>query len=506
MRINLYLASEMEYKRGLAHILLSRGVVDTCLVNALPWTDCPKHDHIVRIDHSPSLFAEYDEVCNINDLPAVSKDLMEMMLPYESTAIKMGMRRLDYPTAEYEEEKRKYLQHLRYWDYMLRKYEINLIIMSTYPHSPGSYVMYGLARIKKIPFLMWQQQDTFLNRCVWGESIEDIGMSIARRFESLAEEDISEDVLNDDIKNDYKRATKIPDRMEVTSFNRKKNRKANAYREKQVKDRIKEYRRRLFRLVAKSILKTGSLDLYEKKAIWFRTWRRSFTAYKYYKHFNEITVDEYDRKLAVDADITQKYILFLLQFQPEASTLPQAGVFAEQYNSIQLLARAAKKVGAFVYVKEHPHNHGRHRDFYDEIRFIDNVKLIRSYELTYDLMKHSIGISTQTGTCIWEAVGMKKPVFVFSSGYFWKGCPGVFEIVDEDQGASVIRSAINGVDITDDNIQKYLYAIQMETISEITPWEMNEYAENPSVNAPMIDMDDRIKLINSFIKEKCHEL
>ena len=81
MAINLYLASEYEYRRGLANRLIDENVVDFCLTDHLPWTYSPEHDdRIVEIDHRPSHLAEYDEVCDINELPAVSKELMEKIV------------------------------------------------------------------------------------------------------------------------------------------------------------------------------------------------------------------------------------------------------------------------------------------------------------------------------------------------------------------------------------------------------------------------------------------
>lgn len=501
--INLYLMSELDYKRGLASRLVEGGVVDFCLVNSLPWT--ARYDECINVktvDHGPFLFDEYDRVCNINDIPCVSKSLIEKMLPYESTAIKMGCRRLNVPVSEYEEEKRKYLQHLRYGNYLLDKYRINLIVLPGHPHSPGSYVIYGLAQVKGIQVMLWSQQDTFLNRVLWGDSIENIGMNIARRYNELCKQGIVDFELDPDVVAGYEKVCQHPDNLKVSLVNKRKMRSADELREKQLKDKKREYDRDYIRTLARSILKAKSLKPLEMKGISFRTRKRSFAAYSYYKRHLEMSVDRYDRKLAVKADMTCRYILFLLQFSPEASTLPQAGVFAEQYNSIQLLSRAAQKVGVKVYVKEHPHNPGRSKDFYDEIRFIDNVRLIRSYESTYELMKNSIAVSTQTGSCIWEAVGMKKPIFVFSSGYFWKGCPGVYEMVDEKQGADLIKRAIDGIEMRDEDIRRYLYAIGLETIKEVTPWEMNDYAMNPTKEAPHVDLEERVQLIKRFIDDR----
>ena len=67
-------------------------------------------------------------------------------------------------------------------------------------------------------------------------------------------------------------------------------------------------------------------------------------------------------------------------------------------------------------------------------------------------MNNCIAAATQTGTCILEGVSRKKPVLVTSSGYSWKGIPYTFEILDENQGAEIIQSILDGLDWNDNEI------------------------------------------------------
>ncbi len=502
MSINLYLASEFEYSRGLANKLLDEHVIDFCLADHFPWDESPKHDdRIVEVDHRPSLHDEYDLVCDINEFPTVSKDLLEKMLPYESMAIAMGMRRLNYPTSEYGEEKKKYLQHVRYWNYMFDKYHINLIVTHCIPHSQGMYVKYGLARVKGIPFLMWHAEWTFKERRFWGSSLEGIGASIGQTYIRLCEEKKTDIELDEDIAKAYDIVGQEPDRNDRKKYDTSIIKRRTHLYERSYENQVKDYYRKYFRSVVRSLVKTHSLEMHKKQRGWFRLRRRHFSAYRFYKRHNECLLSEYN-KMACNADYSQKYVLYLPQVFPEASVVPLAGVFSEQYNSVQILARAAEKAGICVYFKEHPHSPGRSWDFYDEIKSIKNVRFIKTSEFSYDLIKNSIGVATQTGTCVWEALKMKKPVFVFSQGYYWKKCPGVFEVTDEEQGADLIRSAMNGVEINDEDIRRYLYAIQLETIKDASTEEINKSAIDPSYMIQPIDLSDRVELIKRFIQKE----
>lgn len=498
--INLYLASEFEYRRGLAHRLLDEGVIDFCLTDYLPWTEAPTYDErIVPVDHTPSGNDEYSKICDINELPAVSKELMERMLPYESMAIHIGMRRFNYPTIEYEEEKRKYLQHLRYWNYMFEKYRINLIVTHCIPHSQGKYVVYGLARVKGIPMLIWHRSGLIDTRCFWGASLETIGMSIGERYKKIGTS-LTDVRLDPDIELAYMKAGNKPTVVDKKHYDSKilKSHKDIFYGG--YKDKKKMYLYRKIRELIRSLYKTHSLDLYREKDVWFRLWRRHIRSTEYFMRHQCYSVKEYD-KMACQPNYTDRFIIFFLQVSPEASTMPLAGVFAEQYNSIQLLARVAEKMGMLVYVKEHPHIVYRSKDFYAEIKSIKNVKLISSEVISYDLINHCVCVATQTGTCILEAMCQGKPTIVFGDGYFWKQAPGVYEMTDEAQGEKLLKMIIGGIKIYPIDVKRYFYAIQLESLKAEDPSELEKRMLDDNYIIKGFSLDDRVELIKRFISE-----
>ena len=149
--------------------------------------------------------ADYEKVIDLNLLPALSKNLMEKMLPYESMAIKLSMRETNFPISDYEEKKREYHKHLRFWNYIINKYGFNLIFFGESPIESYLYVIYGLAKIHNIPVLMCNQTNIFGVR-PYGHSIMTIGENIGEYYENVAKNmDPNECVLTGGVKDYFDR-------------------------------------------------------------------------------------------------------------------------------------------------------------------------------------------------------------------------------------------------------------------------------------------------------------
>ena len=114
----------------------------------------------------------------------------------------------------------------------------------------------------------------------------------------------------------------------------------------------------------------------------------------------------------------EKYYIYPLHLQPEASTL----IFAPEYvNQVELIRNIARVLpfGSLLYVKEHPAAYGRHSDgFYKELRKLHNVKLISPRESGRDLLTSSAGVIVLSGTMGWEAMLLGAPVFVLGDVFY----------------------------------------------------------------------------------------
>jgi hypothetical protein len=130
-----------------------------------------------------------------------------------------------------------------------------------------------------------------------------------------------------------------------------------------------------------------------------------------------IRVAELTRRFE-DVDSSEKYVVYPIHFQPEASTLVQAPMYLDQLSLIQDIARSLP-IGYRLYVKEHLSNRGRRPiAFYDAIAAIPSVRLLGPDVDTWSLIRGASAISVITGTMGWEGLLFGKPVITFGSVWF----------------------------------------------------------------------------------------
>lgn len=129
------------------------------------------------------------------------------------------------------------------------------------------------------------------------------------------------------------------------------------------------------------------------------------------------------------ADYTKKYIYYPLHYQPEASTLVCAEKYEKQLFYIDSWAKSLP-ADTLLYVKEHYTFLGhRSLDFYKELKKYPNVVLIDPWESSRELIKHSVAVTTLTGTAGWEAMLLRKPVFL-GGRIFYENAPGIMKVED----------------------------------------------------------------------------
>ena len=494
------------YGKDLSHELIKLDNVEFCYNAAEYYCYTEEDGKIENFNQRLGRETIYDKVYDLNKLPALSKDLLEKMLPYESMIIKLSSRRIGFPTVDYEKEKRNYHKHLRFWNHILDEYKINMIFFEEFPHISYTYLIYCLGKIKGIPMLLCNVTSIPGIR-VYGTSIEDVGVNIHKYYESVCKNmSIEECCLSETVQEFYNKYTKPIKEI-------KEERKKNQFEKMELK-RVTNYNYGSYMGVnafAKAFRKRIHLiwmTVYQHKGKeWYRSHKDEIACIKedsykirFYKKNNAMWLKQYN-KMAIEPDYSKKYIYFGLQLTPEETTMPRAGVFSEQYTSIQLMARAAEKENVFVYVKEHFVQTFRDKEVYKLLKSIPNVRLIKTSESSFDLMSNSIAVATQTGTCILEGALLGKPALVVSEGCFWKGMPGVFEITNEEQGAQVIHKILSGYHTEQNEIRKYFYAIQENTLKcyiQKEFWKQSDKSEHKESVKRMLG------LIDDFIEK--HEI
>ena len=158
--------------------------------------------------------------------------------------------------------------------------------------------------------------------------------------------------------------------------------------------------------------------------------------YLYYKGYKSILDPitfyfryKMSRKYYNEPDYSNKYVYFPLHYQPEASTLVCSEKYEKQLYYIDSLAKSLPS-DTLLYVKEHYAKLG-HRElgFYKSLSKYPNVILIDPWENSRKLQMNSVAVTTLTGTVGFEAMLLRKPVFIGGS-IFFENAPGVNKIED----------------------------------------------------------------------------
>lgn len=118
------------------------------------------------------------------------------------------------------------------------------------------------------------------------------------------------------------------------------------------------------------------------------------------------------------ANFSDKYILFPLHLQPEASTLILSKFYVNQLEVIRNISKVLP-VDVSLYVKEHPAAYGKHSiGFYKCLLEIHNVKLIAPDVDTKKMIVNSKGVIVLSGTMGWEAMLLGVPVYVLGNVFY----------------------------------------------------------------------------------------
>lgn len=157
----------------------------------------------------------------------------------------------------------------------------------------------------------------------------------------------------------------------------------------------------------------------------------------------------------------ERYVVYPIHFQPEASTLVQAPMYLDQAALIQDIARSLP-IGFRLYVKEHVANRGRRPlSFYAALRAIPSVRLLGPDVDTWTLIQNSSAIAVITGTMGWEGVLFGKPVITFGD-VFMNILPHIYRAgaVPKDGWYDLFQRALTRHEPNDDAVLALVSALQ----------------------------------------------
>ncbi len=141
-----------------------------------------------------------------------------------------------------------------------------------------------------------------------------------------------------------------------------------------------------------------------------------------------------------------KAAVFFLHLEPESSTLPQGGFFADQQLAFDMILQALPK-GMKLFVKEHPamftkfgeDRHFRSIDYYAHMLKDDRVVLLDQSVDSQRLLEQACYVLSINGSINWEAMRIGKPSIMFGWAWF-APCPSCY-VVDSVDGLKAAFAA-----------------------------------------------------------------
>lgn len=417
--------------------------------------------------------ADYERYYDFNRLLPLSREILEGMKPYEPDAVKMLCRITDFDIFTYDEAKRFYLQHLRFWNHIFETCEINYVFLTGIPHHTHDYIIYALTKARQIPMCILAP--THLpHRCFVGHDLYRLYERIDGAYEANRE-NREPVVLPEDVEAYYRALLWENKREKMKVMLGSASKKEHAKAEKrQIMGYVmpdKVAKRQLSR-IKRGILQSavaGSMKPWKENWNWFCRDRYCIQKVKH-KLKRCAMLEEYDKRAVIPEMEKERYVLFLLHLQPEATTLPQAGAFVEQELCIQLLAAVLKEFDIKLYVKEHFVQPYRMRSFYEDIRGTENVVLVKSEVESVDLLAHCVAAATPAGTVTLEAIANGKPVFVFGHGGFEHG-PGIYQVGNPEECREAIRKILREGSVAEQQVRNYFKAFVDTSIPVYSPIE-----------------------------------
>ena len=155
--------------------------------------------------------------------------------------------------------------------------------------------------------------------------------------------------------------------------------------------------------------------------------------------------DVYEETATDNPRLDLPFVAVFLHLQPERSSIPEGGRYAQQYRMVAALSQALPD-GWRLFVREHPSTFMagpklvRGPWAYQGLSQLPGVSLVSTKVSPFTLIDNSRCVATITGTVGFEAVARGKPAVVFGSAPY-VGCGGVFRV----RNSSEIRDALSAI-------------------------------------------------------------
>ena len=347
-------------------------------------------------------------------------------LAYYEKLFLLSTDRLSFFPISQIDRCRLFYRYISHFYNILKKEQIDSVIFFGTPHGPWSIALFGLAKIINLDaiYVDWVGLSPDL-------STIETQLHIRRSY-SPDEMDLGLVANSDESKRISDIVTKSIDAELVWTVTKHINRPMAALR------------------TIGSLLLKRPLEEYTSPELFLNPGRRKRICYAFplIKYFiNTGQVQRFYEKNTSDDLPDNKSLVLFLHLQPEASSMPMGGIFADQLLVLDLILTALPE-GMNVYVKEHPFmfealaqdRHERTVEFYAHMLKDPRVRFVKRSVNSKLLMKNAKFVASTVGSISWESMRAGKPCVIFGWAWF-SSCESCFSVDSVESLKSAFKVA-----------------------------------------------------------------
>jgi hypothetical protein len=395
-----------------------------------------------------------------------TSDLVKKTHWAENIALSM-MDRIDpLKKQTYFQRKNLYIYLICYWASYIEEANLHTYICAVVPHEVSDFILFAVCKAMNVNTVIFNYTRLPGIYYVSDSYTEFPSYLPSKSKGGLIDQGLPDNIMQHlaNIRSTYDKAMPV-DSTEILSISLKLSNSSVVQTSVKVLERLYRLSIKLIKLIRNSNQKWEVIRDIAQSRINSMAWAR--TKYEYVKR--TVTFERPD-----------KFVYFLLNFQPECTTSPMGGEFVDQFLAIAMMARNVPK-DTYVLVKEHPgqliefehyNSLGRDENFYHRIESLTNVRFVPDRADHFELLDASMCVACVNGTVGWEAVVRGKAAVVFGDAWY-QGAPGVYKVIDDKSCKAALNFINIGVDISDNAVKTYL-KIFLDSCEEICLTE--EYA------------------------------
>lgn len=360
-------------------------------------------------------------------------------------------------------------RQLSYWNFILNKFDINIILFSNAPHLPYDYPLYLCAKKLGIKVLMFNVTSIkgwfYLTDRIGGRPLEadSKNLELSRGLNHSAEflqpflykTHISPWYMERQAKQQNSISNRIRTMPLFSLVMAYLSAIKNVLKER---DGIKEY---FFKGGKPSSFKSG-FGTYSSKCISINKFSKIRVNAE--RKRKKIKREYLNCSHRVNPETVGRYIYFAMHYQPELTTTPLGGDASDQFYTIKALSKALPE-GVKLVVKEHPSQfssalhgeQGRDEGAWERVSQLDNTIISDIGVSSISLIANAEAIVTITGTVGWEAIVNKKPCIFFGEAWYqYFKSPVKVRFKDLEKDISILLKNFQPKEITALHIAKEL--------------------------------------------------